>query len=343
MSTEQFVLPDLLESCPLKDATNPYYKEAAAESRAWINGYDIFTDRKRAEFIQGQNELLCSHVYWYAGREQLRTTCDFVNLLFVVDEVSDEQNGKGARETGQVFFKAMKYPDWDDGSILAKVTKEFMARFTRLAGPRNTKRFIDLCESYTACVGEEAELRERSELLDLASYIPLRRQNSAVLLCFALVEYILGIDLADEVYEDEMFMKAYWAACDQVCWANDIYSYDMEQSKGLAGNNIVSILMNENGTNLQETADYIGERCGEFVSDYISAKSQISPSLGPEALQFIDFVGYWMIGNIEWCFETPRYFGSRHLEIKETRVVHLRPKEVPEGLSSEDCIESDDE
>lgn len=80
-STQQFRLPDLFESCPLKDATNPYYKEATAESRAWINSYDIFTDRKRAEFIQGQNELLCSHVYSFAGREQLRTTCDFVSLL----------------------------------------------------------------------------------------------------------------------------------------------------------------------------------------------------------------------------------------------------------------------
>jgi len=80
-SPRQFILPDLLSNCPLKDATNPYYKEAAAESRAWINSYDIFTDRKRAFFIQGQNELLCSHVYSFAGFEQLRTTCDFVSNL----------------------------------------------------------------------------------------------------------------------------------------------------------------------------------------------------------------------------------------------------------------------
>jgi len=78
-SPRQFRLPDLLSGCPLEDATNPHYKEAAAQSRAWINGYDIFTDRKRAFFIAGQNELLCSHVYSYAGFEQFRTACDFVN------------------------------------------------------------------------------------------------------------------------------------------------------------------------------------------------------------------------------------------------------------------------
>jgi hypothetical protein len=49
-----------------------------------------------------------------------------VNLLFIVDEVSDDQNGVDARKTGQVLAKAMKYPDWDDGSKLAKITKEYV-------------------------------------------------------------------------------------------------------------------------------------------------------------------------------------------------------------------------
>ena len=69
-------------------------------------------------------------------------------------------------------------------------------------------------------MAREAELRERGEVLDLTSFLPHRRNNSAVPLCFSLVEYILGIDLEEEVYENEVFMDAYWAACDYVCWAN---------------------------------------------------------------------------------------------------------------------------
>ncbi|KAJ3510122.1 hypothetical protein NLJ89_g4856 [Agrocybe chaxingu] len=335
----QFKLPDLLSTCPLKDGTNPTYKKAAAESRAWIGSYNMFADRKRAFFIQGQNELLCSHVYCYAGYEQLRTTCDFVNLLFVVDEVSDEQSGEDARATGQVFVNAMKYADWHDGSKLAKLTKDFRARFLRLAGPKNVARFVALCESYTACVGKEAELRESSQVLGVKEFIPLRRQNSAVLLCFSLVEYILGIDLDDEVYRDENFLNAYWAACDHVCWANDVYSYDMEQSKGLSNNNIVTVLMEENHTSLQDTSDYIGEKCAEFVQIYLTSKKRLSPSLGPDAALFLESIGSWMIGNLAWSFETSRYFGSRHLEVKETGIVVLRPRELPEDSSSSDSDE----
>ena len=80
----QFRLPDLFTHCTWKASTNPYYEEAAAESRAWINSYDIFTERKRAFFIQGQSELLCSYVYQYAGYEQFRTTCDLVRFSYQV-------------------------------------------------------------------------------------------------------------------------------------------------------------------------------------------------------------------------------------------------------------------
>ena len=79
--TSQFYLPDLLAlSTPFKGSTNPHYKRGAAESRAWINSFNVFTDRKRAFFIQGCNELLVSHTYPYAGYEQFRTCCDFVSI-----------------------------------------------------------------------------------------------------------------------------------------------------------------------------------------------------------------------------------------------------------------------
>jgi len=109
----------------------------------------------------------------------------------------------------------------------------------------------------------------------------------------------------------------------------------VEQSKGLTGNNIVTVLMNENGTSLQETADFIGDHCKGLVEKYLSAKKQLSPSLGKDAAKFIDALGSWMIGNIVWSFETFRYFGSRHLEVKETRLVILRPRELAEDSGSE--------
>ena len=72
----------------------------------------------------------------------------------------------------------------------------------------------------------------------------------------------------------------------------------MEQSRGLTGNNIVTLLMEEKGYSLQEASDYIGAHCNHLLDTYLRARKQLSQSLGPEAAQFIYSIGQWMIGNL---------------------------------------------
>jgi hypothetical protein len=45
-------------------------------------------------------------------------------VLFVVDEISDEQSGKDAAATGLSYAETMRNADWDDGSVVSKITKE---------------------------------------------------------------------------------------------------------------------------------------------------------------------------------------------------------------------------
>ena len=56
--------------------------------------------------------------------------------------------------------------------------------------------------------------------------------------------------------------------------------------------------MKENGTSLQETADFIGDHCKRLVEKYLAAKKQLPPSLGKDAARFIDAMGSWIIGNL---------------------------------------------
>jgi hypothetical protein len=45
-------------------------------------------------------------------------------LLFVIDELSDEQCHGDVRQTGDIFLQAMRDPTWSDGSKLARMTAE---------------------------------------------------------------------------------------------------------------------------------------------------------------------------------------------------------------------------
>ncbi len=360
-----FYLPDLLSlSKPFKgsESTNPHYAKAAPESQAWVESYNIFTDRKRVLFIQSYFELLVSHTCPHAGHEEFRTFCDFVNLIFVIDEVSDDQNGADARETGQVYLNALRYPGWTDGSPLARMTGEcvlmfiavvrysltplrFRERLTRTTRPRSLRRFLKHNEDYIESVSQEAEYREGGEILDLESYKHHRRENSGIRLCFALSEYCLGADLPDEIFEDPVFLRLYWAAADMVWLANvclsylhypshltealvfqDLYSYNMEQAKGHTGNNVVTILMKDRGCDLQATSDIIGAHYAELMESYLADRERL-PSFGPEidgdVGLYIRVMENWPIGNLEWSFETNRYFGPLHDEIRRTCLVVL--------------------
>ncbi|KAG7085298.1 Sesquiterpene synthase 10 [Marasmius oreades] len=324
----QFLLPDLLAICPLEGAKNPHYCEAAPESSAWINSYDVFTDRKRAHFIQGCNELLVAHTYPYTPYEQFRTCCDFVNLLFIVDEISDEQNGRDTAVTGNIFLETMRNPNYCNSSKLAQITKDFRTRYFRTARPVTSARFIEHCADYIRAVSAESELRERGEVLDVDAFIQLRRNNSAVILCFDMIEYALGISLPEEVVDHPTFREMYWAATDMVCWANDVYSWNMEQAKGIGGNNIITVLMKHKNMSLQSACDYVGLYCEELVNRYLSAKARLpswgSSKLDGDVARYAEACGHWVKGNLDWSFETIRYFGTAPYEVKRTRLVTLR-------------------
>ncbi|KAH9925105.1 isoprenoid synthase domain-containing protein [Fomitopsis serialis] len=324
-----FVLPDLLALCPFKASINPHHASAAAASSAWVDSYRIFPDRKRAAFTHECYELLVSYVIPNADHEHLRMCCDFVNLLFVIDEVSDEQDSAGARRTGDVFLNALRTPGSDDGSALAKMTIEFRARLLQCAGPGCVRRFFKHCEDYIDAVAQEAELRGRGVVLDMASYEALRRENSATRPCLVLTESCLGIELPDEVLDDPTFMSLYWAAVDMINWSNDIYSYNMEQAAGMSGNNVVTVLMHDEDADVQTAADRVGSLFETLMDRFLQTQSQL-PSWGSAVDQmvqkYVKALEYWIVGNIEWSFDTQRYFGPLHAEIKRTRVVPIRPR-----------------
>ncbi|EMD34164.1 hypothetical protein CERSUDRAFT_107906 [Gelatoporia subvermispora B] len=324
--------------CPFEGSVSPHYPEAADMSSAWITSFNMFKDRKREFFLQMGSELLCAHVYWYADFERFRACCDFVNILFTLDEISDEQNEKDARKTGLVFLSALRDASFDDGSRLCKMSQDFRARLAKHSGPTCYRRFVGMCNDYIEAVAVEADLRERGVILDVEPYMLLRRENSAVRFCFGLFEYILGMDLPDEIYDHPVFRRMHLAAIDMVCWANDLYSYNMEQAMGHTTNNIMSVLMKHKQVDLQGASDIVGVHFKGLMDGFLADKERL-PSWGPEldadVSRIVDCMEQWVVGNLDWSFETQRYFGRDHLEIQRTLVVKLSPKRFEDSSDEE--------
>lgn len=115
--------------------------------------------------------------------------------------------------------------------------------------------------------------------------------------------------------------------------AQDVYSYNMEQAKGHSGNNIVTVLMRQKNVDLQTASDLVGEHFATLMDRFVTAKGGLpswSPSVDAAVSDYVRAMEYWVTGNLEWSFETQRYFGVMHAEIKYTRLISLREREEEE-------------
>jgi hypothetical protein len=102
----------------------------------------------------------------------------------------------------------------------------------------------------------------------------------------------------------------------------------MEQAKGHTGNNIVTVLMKAQGCDLQTASDSIGARYAELMERYLADRERLppfGPQLDADVRRYVRAMENWPIGNLEWSFETNRYFGPFHDEIRRTRLVVLAP------------------
>ena len=231
----------------------------------------------------------------------------------------------------------------------------FRARFAPGCGPYTFARFLKCVEGYLRGVGREAELRTHDVVLDVECFNAIRRDNSGVGCCLGLLGYLFDSDLPDSIYEHPVMMRLRLGAIDMVCWSNvcisfivsekedfiltieshhkDVYSYNMEQSRGIGGNNIVTVLMAAYHVDLQSASDLVGQHFKYLMGKFIEGKKNL-PSWGLEVDTavgaYVQAMEHWVIGNLDWSFETQRYFGAQNAEIKRTLIVNFLPKRLIE-------------
>jgi hypothetical protein len=109
----------------------------------------------------------------------------------------------------------------------------------------------------------------------------------------------------------------------------DILSYNKEQAAGDDEHNLITVVMKEQNRDVQEAIDWAGELYDGMLGQFNSLYLQCPRWGGPIDLDFqlyLSGMAQWVVGVIQWSYESERYFGKRGVEIKQARCLYLLPK-----------------
>ncbi|KZT04442.1 terpenoid synthase [Laetiporus sulphureus 93-53] len=328
-SPTKFYLPDLVGHSTIPVRCNRHHKQANTESTQWLICGGKLTDKKRDAFRGLKAGYLTSMCYPLAGYPQLRVCCDFMNYLFHLDNISDEMNDSGTVGTAAQVLNVLYHPYASQPNTkVGRMTRDYWLRLIATASPGAQQRFIETFDMFFQAVTQQAMDRESGAIPDLESYIAVRRDTSGCKPCWALIEYANNLDLSWEVMDHPIIRGLGEAANDLVTWSNDIFSYNVEQSKGDTHNMII-VVQSQQGLDLQSAVDFVGELCKQSIDRFQYLRENL-PSWGPEMDRqvqiYVGGLADWISGSLKWSFESERYFAKTGLEVKKTRVVNLLPR-----------------
>ncbi len=208
-------------------------------------------------------------------------------------------------------------------------------------------------------VQQQALYRADEIVPDWDTYIEMRRETSGCKPVFDLIEYSLDLELPDAVVEHPVIVALNNGANDLVTWSNvsarlvaiadphllpvankrsaqqDLFSYNVEQSRGDT-HNMICVFMSNDGLSLQQAVDRIGDLCKQTIDTFIENQAQVPSSWGTDDSDDIDkgvklYVNglrEWIVGSLHWSFMTTRYFGDNGGAVKATRIVELLSQET---------------
>ncbi|KAF8499975.1 terpenoid synthase [Gautieria morchelliformis] len=302
-------IPDITSHCPFKLA---YHK----------NG-----DALAADSETGSKEGVRSAT---SSDDRFRVVCDMFNVWWLLDDLSEELRA-GETEILADFYKpthAGGKEQPDEEPDVSRLSRDYWTRFISKAGPGVQARLVHNFELCFIALNQEVKDRiSGPEIPSLADFIKRRQDTSACKQCFDLIEYCFDMELPDYVIENPSLESMKDCVNSFASWLNDIYSYNVDQSRGIT-HNLVTVIMKHYDMDLQAAVDHAGNMCIEAIESYCEHKARL-PSYGPEidsqVAAYTRGLESWISGNLEWILLTQRYFGNRGQEVKAHLLVKLLP------------------
>jgi len=176
---------------------------------------------------------------------------------------------------------------------------------------------------------KEAEDRENKRVRTVDDYLEFRRETFAAQASISFLSF--GLELPEEVLLHPVMQNVTLASMDilliidvsfkfdrthkltDVFIFQDMHSYPIELSRGIAFHNIITSIIHEHHLDVPAAMKWLEGFGRQRVTTFLNGIKEL-PSWGPEiddkVRQYIDDIGYLVRGTDDWCYESERYWGG---------------------------------
>jgi hypothetical protein len=314
----------LLEIVPFAAETSPHIDAARRHLERWVRDYGLIRKASAAQrFTRADFAWFAGRTYPTADENDLELVADCFAWLFLLDDQLDD--GSVGRDLSRV--RSLQYelasillgphrtttsPATNDDTASVGLVKALVDLWARLDGRTTVEwrsRFVGHVAKSALAAEWEAENRIRGAVPDERTYIENRRHTGAIYVCMDLIEIVERINIPDAVYSSQLFSDALNAACDVVCWTNDICSLDKEHALG-EHHNLVSIFEHTKGLNRDQAVARVMQAIAAAVGRFLELEPDLLRVFGSDrdaVSRYLAGMRSWMRGNVDWSLTTRRY------------------------------------
>ncbi|KAF7333961.1 Terpene cyclase [Mycena sanguinolenta] len=313
-------LPDIHKRWPFPIVYSRWEDTVSPETLAWLESLSILSAAHLRKYHEPVNFChLTSMAYaHFADREQFRVACDMLNILFVVDDITDNMSAAEVRQMSVISLEGLR--DWETPRPsmehpVGELHRSFSERFRGVASSYLVDRFITNYELHLKAVVDEADERDRNvaQYQCASTYFLYRTKSRRVFLNDARVVRVerLGNDLLQSAITNVD--------------SQDIVSFNVEQARN-APHNAVIVVMHEWGLSAQDALDFVGRWYCEAAEEFLEAMQDLPPcsvTIRTRVKAYFHAIGTWVTSNYEWGLRTRRYFPADHKPLENGWVVPL--------------------
>jgi hypothetical protein len=277
----------------------------------WVTEFRLAAGPTLRRFQAADSPGLVATTPPTADSSALALVTDWFAWLFLLDDALDDgPTGQDQAATDSLMASLLAAITGDpeagsDQPPLAAALADLWLRTTASAPAAWTQRFVDHMTAGMAAAAWETANRAAGRVPAPAQYIQARRHTGAIYVCMDLIEIVTGMAVPADRYPSEPFHTALTAACDVVCWTNDVYSLDKETRLG-EYHNLVSVVAHHDQLHreaaLADVTHRIVTRLGQF---YDAERNLRAGDLVIDAT--LDGMRSWVRGNFDWSRRTRRY------------------------------------